>query len=166
MGSSQLGVMQQSVISEMANIGLGHATTAIAAMTAKPFNMEVPSVDQFALEELPFQIGSINDPTVGIYMRVEGDLRGHIAFLFSWEGAQTLLTMLLGEAPDSPEDMTDLSASAMLEMGNILNGSFLNAIGEDAEPTAKDKAAFDRAMAGSMANQSTGAPCCFACVGM
>jgi chemotaxis protein CheC len=38
--------------------------------------------------------------------------------------------MLLGEAPDSPDEVTELQASAALEVGNMVNAGLLNAIGD------------------------------------
>ena len=128
-----LGLLQLSAIKEMANIGLGHATTAIAEMTQQPFYMSVPRADSVALEEIPLMIGGREEETVGIYMAVDGELGGHIAFLFPWRSAQFFWKLLLGYVPDSPEKVGELEASVMLELGNIINSSFLNAISDMAD---------------------------------
>jgi chemotaxis protein CheC len=126
----ELGVMEQSVVKELANIGLGHATTALSNLTGRPFNMSVPFVESIALEEIPLQLGAQEGISVGITMPIAGDAEGHIMFLTDWESAQGLWTMLLGSAPSDPWGVGELEASAMLEIGNIINSSFLSAIAD------------------------------------
>lgn len=127
---SQYSLLERSAIHEMANIGLGHAMTSLSDMTGHSFSMSVPSVDAISLEEVPNMVGDCDAVTVGIYMSFEGDVRGHMAFLFPWISAQALWSMLLGQAPKDVNDIDELAASAMLETGNIINSSFMNAISE------------------------------------
>jgi len=122
------GLLQMSAVREMANIGLGHATTALSDLTGRAFNMEIPCVETVAIERVPEMIGSPEDVVVGILMPIEGEVTGHIAFVFPWESAQTIWTYLLGNRPETPGDVDELAASAMLEIGNILNSSFMNAL--------------------------------------
>jgi len=126
----EFNAIQISCLSEMANIGVGHAATAIAQMTNKPFQMSVPTVRSVELEAIPLMVGAVEELTVGIYMPVDGDVPGHMAFLFPWRSAQAFWRLLLGQAPESPEQIGELEASVMLEVGNIMNSSFLNAISE------------------------------------
>ncbi|MCA0359808.1 MAG: chemotaxis protein CheC [Armatimonadetes bacterium] len=126
----EFDLMQMSAIREMANIGLGHATTALANVTGKSFNMDIPNVETVCLEEVPMMMGDPSDVCVGISMPIEGDVEGYTAFLFPWKSAQELWGMLLGYSPESPEDVDDLPASAMLEVGNILSASFMNALSD------------------------------------
>jgi chemotaxis protein CheC len=124
----QLGPIGQSVIAEMANIGLGNATTSLATMTGKVFDMGVPDAKHLSLEELPLAFADSFDPYVGIYMPVEGEATGHMGFFLSWSSAQSLWRMLLGVAPESPDEISELDASSLIEVGNIINGSFLRAL--------------------------------------
>ncbi|MBX3112512.1 MAG: chemotaxis protein CheC [Fimbriimonadaceae bacterium] len=122
------GLLEMSAVREMANIGLGHATTALSDLTGRSFNMEVPNVETVAIENVPALVGDPEAVVVGIMMPIEGDVTGHIAFVFPWESAQTVWRYLLGTCPDSFAEVDDLAASAMLEIGNILNSSFMNAL--------------------------------------
>lgn len=131
--SLKLGLMQLSAIRELANIGLGHAMTSLSVLTGRPFNMTVPYAENVALTSIPQMIGDGDGLTVGIYMPVEGDIEGHMAFLFPWESACRIWTMLLGAPPTGPEEVSELEASAMIEVGNIINSSFLNAISDMTE---------------------------------
>lgn len=126
----KLGLLQLSAIRELANIGLGHAMTSLAELTGRSFNMTVPYAENVSLTNIPQMLGNGDEVTVGIYMPVEGDIEGHMAFLFPWPAAQNIWRMLLGNAPEEPGEITELEASAMIEVGNIINSSFLNAISD------------------------------------
>lgn len=128
-GTISLGLLETSAVREMANIGLGHATTALAGLTGRTIDMSVPDAESVPLEELPFLLGG-EELAVGIYMPIAGDVDGHIAFVLPWEGAQTLCTMLVGAAPESPDDMDLLHASVLTEVGNVVDGGFLTAISD------------------------------------
>lgn len=125
-----LNLIEMSAVREMANIGLGNATTALSEMTGKTFHMAVPDVESLEYEQLPALMGGGEAQTAGIYMPIEGDVPGHIAFLMPWRSAQALWRMLLGSQPQSQFEISEMDASAMLEVGNIINSSFLNAIAD------------------------------------
>lgn len=129
-GCEGFSLMELSAIKEIANIGLGHATTALATVTGRPFNIEIPNVETVAIENVPMMVGEPDGVTVGICMPFEGDVNGTTAFLFPWASAQDLWEMLLGVAPPDLGAVDDLAASAMLEVGNIVSSSFLNAISD------------------------------------
>lgn len=126
----QLGPLGESVVREMGNIGLGHAATALASMTGKSYGITIPEVEAVPLEEIPMRLGGGEQCTAGIYMPIVGQCAGHIAFLMPWECAQSLIQMLIGSAPKTPDDIGELEASVMLEVGNMINGSFLAALSD------------------------------------
>ena len=128
-GTIPLGLLEASAVREMANIGLGHATTALAGLTGQPIDMSVPDAESVPIEELPLLLGS-EALCVGIYMAIAGDIDGHVAFVLPWTGAQALWTMLLGAAPGEPEEVDALHASVLCEVGNIIDGGFLTAISD------------------------------------
>ena len=129
----ELNLMQQSAVREMANIGLGHATTALAQVTGKSFNMEIPNVETVAFENVPLMLGNPMDTAVGIIMPIGGDVDGFTAFVFPWDSAVELWKALLGTSPEDPSQVDELAQSAMLEIGNIVSSSFLNAISDLAD---------------------------------
>lgn len=125
-----LDEIQLSAVKEISNIGLGHAAKALADMTGQVFHISVPSVDSMPVEKAVEILGDPESVALGVYMPFDGDLEGHLALLFPWSSARKLLDLLMGSSPESPADVSEIEASAMLEIGNILNGSFLNAISD------------------------------------
>ena len=128
-GTTSFGLLETSAVREMANIGLGHATTALAGTIGRPIEMSVPDAESVPLEDLPTLLGS-EEMSVGIYMPIAGDIDGHIAFVLPWTSAQRLCTMLVGMAPEGPDDIDSLYASVLTEVGNIVDGGFLSAISD------------------------------------
>ena len=124
------GVMASSVVRELANIGLAHATTAMAELTGKTFDMAVPDVESVALERLPSLLGDPNGLCVATYMSIDGDVGGHIAFLMPWDSAEQLWQMLIGSCPANPEEVSDLHASVALEVGNMVCAGLMNSISD------------------------------------
>jgi chemotaxis protein CheC len=99
-------------------------------MTQQPFSMSVPRAEQVGLEQIPLILGGREEQTVGIYMSVAGDIGGHIAFLLPWPSAVIFWKLLIGAAPEDASQVGEMEASVMLELGNIVNSSFLNAISD------------------------------------
>lgn len=128
-GTIPLGLMEASAVREMANIGLGHATTALAGMTGRTIDMSVPDAESVPLEDLPLMLGG-EELSVGVYMPIAGDIDGHVAFVLPWAGACRLWTMLLGAAPTDLDGVDALHASVLMEVGNIVDGGFLTAISD------------------------------------
>lgn len=129
-GQMQLGALESSAVNEMANIGLGHATTSLASITSRPLHMSIPYAEPVALEQIPLRLSDAEGLAVGVAMEIAGEAEGHILFLTDWASAQTLFRLVTGSEPSSVDEVGPLESSAMLEIGNIINSSFLSAIAD------------------------------------
>ena len=125
-----LNPLQVSAMKEIANIGLGHAARSLAEMTGQTFQISVPDVDSVPVEHIAALIGGPEEVAVGVFMPFEKDVDGYLAFLFPWASAKAVWSLLLGVTPEEPHEVTELEASAMIEIGNILNSHFLNSLAE------------------------------------
>ena len=65
-----------------------------------------------------------DDAFTSIYLNSNGDLRLSLLFLIDWKNTVSVVQKLLGAGSCS----RDLKKSALLETGNILTGSFFNAV--------------------------------------
>ena len=128
--TNYFSLLQVSAVQEMTNIGLGSAATALSQLTGHSFNMEVPKVQAVPVEDIPFLIDMGDQPVVGLYTPIYGDVDGHIAFLFPWESAVYLWKCIVGTSPADMSEIDEMAASVMMEVGNIINSSFLNAIAD------------------------------------
>jgi len=119
-----------SAVTEIANVGLGHAATALSDLTGQSFDIDVPNVTATVVTEFASQARELFQPGVGVLVGFTGDADGQLLFIFPWDSAQKLWAALLGTSPESAEMIDELSASAMLEIGNVVCSNFLNAISD------------------------------------
>ncbi|NOZ58191.1 MAG: chemotaxis protein CheC [Euryarchaeota archaeon] len=120
---------QQDAFKEIGNIGAGHASTALSEMINKRVTMVVPRAYVVPIRRVPEVVGGYEVPIVGIYLNVSGDIPGKILIALPAETARYLVRELLGEEP-TPEFSAPLEQSALEELGNIISGSYLSALGE------------------------------------
>jgi chemotaxis protein CheC len=116
------GLLEESAMREVSNIGAAHAGHALAEMLGRPVTIDVPRV---STHPGSLDIERSEELCACVYMPFEGDVRGHVALVFPWPAARALLRIMLGSDCPSPGGMSELEASALLESGNIVNSSFL-----------------------------------------
>jgi len=135
MAPAKLSIMEQlrethlDALQEICNIGMGHAATALSQMIGQTINLNVPKVTLASLDQVPDILGGAEQVVVGIYMRVYGDLRGNILLIFPRESAQSLNALLTGQPGSGDLILSEMHASALKEVGNILAGAYLSAVG-------------------------------------
>ena len=125
----QLREAHLDALQEICNIGMGHAATALSQLIGQTVNLKVPKVTLANLDQVPDIIGGAEQVVVGIYMRVYGDVRGNILLIFPRESAQNLNALLTGQPGSSDLILSEMHASALKEVGNILAGAYLSAMG-------------------------------------
>lgn len=125
-----LNELQLSALTEISNVGLGHAATALSTMMGKDIQIDVPNLDSVPISAVDRYFESPESEIVGVYLPFDGEVNGNLACLFDWPSAVNLWETLLGSSPETAADVDELYASVMLEVGNILTGNFLNAIAD------------------------------------
>ena len=93
------------VLKELGNIGAGNATTALSQMIQCKIDMAVPQVQLLEFKELGAAMGGEEVVMAGIYLAIDGDIKGSIMFLLEKNAAKHLVSKLMGM--ESQED--DLS---------------------------------------------------------
>ena len=115
------------VLRELGNIGAGNATTALAQMMQCKVDMAVPKVQLLEFKELGEAMVGEETVMAGIYLGIEGDIKGSIMFLLEKAAAKHLVGKLMGMESEGDE-CTDMAFSALKEVGNIITGSYLNSL--------------------------------------
>ncbi len=120
-----LNQTQQDALRELCNIGMGHATTALAQLLNKTILFEVPQVRRVKISRVPVLVGGKDEMVVGIYMRFQGPVQGNILIMFPHHSVLALQEIITGEK--KTEIVLDEYLTSMLkEIGNILVGSYLS----------------------------------------
>jgi chemotaxis protein CheC len=126
---------KRDVLREIANIGAGHAATALAALLERPIVQSVPNVMLIPLSDMPKQLGGPEKLVVSGLLDILGDLNGFFMVVLELEQADRLISMMLGKPKraskhNSTRKYTAIEKSVVAETVNILGGSYLTAISE------------------------------------
>ena len=116
------------VLKEIGNVGAGNATTAIANMLGLKIDMKVPSVKLLSFQEMGSAICPEEEVICGIFLGVTDDIEGSMMFLMRLESARYLVNILMMSPDNDSTEFNEMELSALKEIGNIIAGSYLNAL--------------------------------------
>ena len=118
---------QLDALREVANIGAGHAATALSQMTSQTIMISVPRVNIAALEDVPNQIAEKEEPVAAVLMRMMGDLTGVTLLVFPKATALQVAGLMMRKPVT---ELGEMAQSAIKEAGNILSAAYMNALSE------------------------------------
>src|SRR5918912_13220 len=121
---------QLDALRETANIGAGHAATALSQMTGGTIMISVPTITISALEDVPSQIMDSEEPIAAVLMHMLGDLTGRTLLVFPQPTAVRLTALMLRRPVGPSREFGTLERSAIKEAGNILAAAYMNALSE------------------------------------
>lgn len=121
---------QLDALREVANIGAGHAATALSQMTNRRIMIDVPRLRAASIEAVPELIGEPDSVVAAVLMHVLGDLTGRTLLVLPRESAMRLTEILLQREAGSSRAFGELEQSAVKEAGNILCAAYMNALSD------------------------------------
>jgi chemotaxis protein CheC len=124
-----LKALQLDALREVANIGAGHAATALSQMIGGTIMISVPTINVSRLEEVPPQISAPEEPVAAVLMHMLGDLTGRTLLVVPKPTAARLAALML-RRPGSSEELGEMEQSAIKEAGNILSSAYMNALSD------------------------------------
>jgi chemotaxis protein CheC len=118
------------VIRETVNIGAGNAATALSQLVGSAVTMDVPKAELVSIYELADRYTSPTKIVSAVYLRFEGEFSGNMLWIMSDDIAKELVRMLIAKdfGDLSQDQMDQIADSLLVEVGNIVLSSFLNAI--------------------------------------
>ena len=125
-----LNPTQLDALREVANIGAGHAATALSQMIGGTIMISVPRINITTIEEVPAQVSGPEEPVAAVLMHMLGDLTGRTLLVFPKKTAMRMSELMLRRPEGSSKDLGELEQSAIKEAGNILSGQYMNALSE------------------------------------
>ena len=124
----ELTPMQMDALREIGNVGAGNSATALSQIINHRIDMNVPEVSIVPLGDVPDLVGGPDAMVVGVFLRVYGEAPGNILFLLPKDSAFYLVDMLMGKNHGDTQSLDFMDESALMEIGNILSGAYLNAL--------------------------------------
>jgi chemotaxis protein CheC len=125
-----LKALQIDALREVANIGAGHAATALSQMTDRRIMISVPQINIARLEDVANLLGNPTDVVAAVLMHMLGDLTGRTLLLLPESAGRRLCDMLLRRSPGTTKVYDVLEQSCLKEAGNILSGAYMNALSD------------------------------------
>ncbi|MBD0320836.1 MAG: chemotaxis protein CheC, partial [Gemmatimonadetes bacterium] len=116
-GSTSLSAVQLDALREVANIGAGHAATALSQMTGHSIMINVPALAVKERSGIAELLESPDGDVAVVDVHMVGDLTGQTLLVFTHEAAKRLSGLLTGRATVEGE-LNVLERSAIQEVGN------------------------------------------------
>ncbi len=127
----ELGTLQLDALREVANIGSGHAATALSQLTGRRIWVDAPTIRVVPVEEVAGLTGGQDEVVACVVMQVLGDLAGRTIQVFPGATASRLAGILLRRDDIGfPDGFGEVEKSALKEAGNILGAAYLNALSD------------------------------------
>ncbi|MBR6535953.1 MAG: chemotaxis protein CheC [Lachnospiraceae bacterium] len=123
-----MDVVQYDVLREIGNIGAGNATTALATMLQVKVDMKVPKVELLDFQELPEILGGAENIIAGILLTLSGSIDGMMMFVLERDAAHSMVNMLMRQDTPLDAEFSEIEASALQEIGNIITGAYLSSL--------------------------------------
>ena len=124
----ELSSLELDTLREIGSMGTGNAATALSQMLNQEVRITLPEVRIMEYNEAIEWIGGPEEVTAGVLVKMSGDVGGIMLSVQKLELVNVVLNTMLGENIDSYENLTELERSAMIEIGNIMISTFINAM--------------------------------------
>lgn len=135
MRPESLSPIQLDAIREMGSIGAGHAATALAQITGRPVDIEVPEIELVAVSDVPHSVGGPETLVGAVFSRLLGDVEGSVLFLAAREALLGLVDMLHNRPVGTTKSLGAAEESVITQTGFVLVTAYLTAIGRLADLT-------------------------------
>lgn len=117
----------KDVLAELANIGTGNAATALSQMlNHEKITLEVPEVEIVSLQFVPESLGDPGEKIAIVFLEASSDeIELTVLLALPLPAITALIIKLL---PEGFEPLGEMGRSLLMELGNILVSSYLNAL--------------------------------------
>lgn len=124
----ELNVLELDTIREIGSIGTGNAATALSSMLGCEVRIDVPEVRIMGYNEAIDWIGGPEVITAGVVVRMGGEVNGIMLSVQQIEFVNLVLGHMVGREIEDYSQLTELDRSALVEVGNIMISTFINAL--------------------------------------
>lgn len=120
--------MQIDTLREIGSIGTGNAATALSDMLRRKVNITLPEVRIMGYNEAIEWIGGPEEITAGVLVKLSGQVNGIMLSVQPLDFVNLALESTHNETVESYSQLTELENSMLVEMGNIMISTFINAM--------------------------------------
>lgn len=124
----QLSHLELDTLREIGSIGTGNAATALSEMLQREVRITMPEVRIMGYNEAIEWIGGPEEITAGVLVRLSGQIAGIMLSVQPLEFVNLALESMLSRGITEYGQLTELENSALVEVGNIMISTFINAL--------------------------------------
>ena len=124
----QLSSLEIDTLREIGSIGTGNAATALSQMLGREVRITLPEVRIMGYNEAIEWIGGPEAVTAGVLVKMSGQMSGIMLSVQSLEFVNLVMCSMFETPVGNYEELCDLGQSAMVEIGNIMISTFINAL--------------------------------------
>ena len=133
----ELNGMELDTIREIGSIGTGNAATALSSLLSCQVQIAMPQVHIMGYNEAIDWIGGPEAITAGVLVRLSGEINGIMLSVQQLNFVNLVLEHLVQRRIEDYKDLQDLEKSVLIEVGNIMISTFVNALAQLAGITIK-----------------------------
>ena len=121
--------MHLDVLQEIGNIGSGNASAALSNLISKNVEIDMPKVKIVGFQEAIDQAGGAERVVAGVLSRMVGNIEGMILLLIDKGFINVVIGSFLNKTVNNLLELHEVEISALSEVGNIMGGAYVSAIG-------------------------------------
>ena len=123
-----LNSLEIDTLREIGSIGTGNAATALSGMLGCTVHITMPEVRIMEYNEAIEWIGGPEPVTAGVLVHIGGQMNGLMLSVQPLEFINIILERMLSVSIKDYSQLQELERSALVEVGNIMISTFINAM--------------------------------------
>ena len=124
----ELNTLEMDTLKEIGSIGTGNAATSLSALIGMPVRIQQPEVRIMEYNEAIEWIGGPEPITAGALVGMSGQLSGIMLSVQQMDFVNLVLESMMGKTIQDYMELEELERSALIEVGNIMISTFINAL--------------------------------------
>jgi len=119
--------MQKDILLEIGNIGVGNSINSLSKIMNELVDLRLPDLKIIEKDEF---VNNYGISSIIINSKIIGDLSGNLSFIFSKEEALKFIEIMTMVPIGSIKEINSMGQSALIELTNIICGSYLSAMSD------------------------------------
>lgn len=124
----ELDALELDTLREIGSIGTGNAATALSKLLEREVRITLPEVRIMGYNEAIDWIGGAEEITAGVLVKISGEINGIMLSVQQMDFVNLILSTMLKETIQEYSELDELCCSALVEIGNIMISTFINAL--------------------------------------
>ncbi len=124
----EMNSIQIDALREIGSIGTSHAATSLSSLLGSEVRIPLPEVKILEFNQAVEELGGFETISAGVISVLSGQINGMMLALFGLDAINLLLDRMIGKTVSDYNELTDIESSAVIEVGNILISTFINAL--------------------------------------